>query len=567
MALQLVKNNRQKFGSNMNNPLCFKSIAELAALIRTRAVSPVEVVEAFLMRIRALDNKVNAFITLTGELALNQAKAAETEITAGRYRGPLHGIPIGLKDIYNTAGILTSGHSRIGINNVPAVDSTVTANLYRAGAVLMGKLATHEFAHGGPSFDLPWPPARNPWNLAHFSGGSSSGPGVAVAAAFIPGAMGTDTGGSIRAPAALCGIAGLKPTYGRISRAGVLPNSFTFDHCGPMTWTVEDCAILLQATAGYDPLDPTSSAEAVPDYRLAMQGGLHGLRIGVLRHLWQKDLHIDDHLSRATESALEVFSKLGARLEDVCIRPSQEYHDVKTVISLSELFSVYRPELICRADQFGEDFLGRGGLAGCLFQAADYVCAQQLRRKMLEEAELLYEKYDVLVTAGAGPAPRMEAHRTVSFWEKPTMFSPFSVLGNPALIVCCGFTESGLPMGLQIAGRPFDESVVLRVGHAFEQATQWRSRRPALDPMVSRPDIQISPPVPCGPEVSGKIRDAVWQAARLSGLKLDESQFSHLLRAAPYALAMSERLRNTPVKALEPAATFQFGRNHSFGER
>jgi aspartyl-tRNA(Asn)/glutamyl-tRNA(Gln) amidotransferase subunit A len=543
----------------MNDELHFKTIAELAALIRARRLSPVELTESLLIRIEALDPQLNAFITVTADLARKQAKFTESEIAAGRYRGPLHGIPFGLKDIYNTKGVLTSGHSKICINNVPREDATATQKLYAAGGVLLGKLATHEFAHGGPSFDLPWPPARNPWNLEHFTGGSSSGPGGAVAAGLVPGALGTDTGGSIRTPACYCGLTGLKPTYGLVSRVGVMPNSFTFDHCGPMTWTVEDCAIMLQAIAGHDPGDPASSDRPVPDYRSTLHGDLRGVRIGVVRHFWEEDLKISEELLQATEAALTTFERLGARLEVTRLRPLQDYHDVKTVISLSELFSIHHDDLINRPGDFGEDFLGRGGLAGCLFQAGDYVQAQRVRRRMLEQILPLYEKFDILVSAGAGPAPRLDAHRTVSFWEKPAMFSPFSVLGGPALIVCCGFSTGGLPLGLQIAGRPFDEQTVFKAGHAYEQATEWRSRRPALSPGREQP--RVIPPAadPLRHDVTGRIRQTANTLAMQAGLQLTDSQFAQLARAAPYALEMVRRIRYDRDRAEEPASAFHFG--------
>ena len=268
----------------------FLTIAEAARLVAARKISPVELAQAHLKRIADLDPQLNACITVTADLALGQARQAEREIANGRYRGPLHGIPFGLKDIYDTRGILTSGHSKVCANNVPREDAAAVRKLYDAGAVLLGKLATHEFAHGGPSFDLPWPPARNPWNLEHFTGGSSSGSGAAVAAGLAPFALGSDTGGSIRGPASYCGIVGLMPTYGLVSRAGVIPNSFTFDHCGPMTLTVEDCAIVLQALAGHDPADAGSIESAVPDYRAALSPDIRGLKVGVLRHYWEEDL-------------------------------------------------------------------------------------------------------------------------------------------------------------------------------------------------------------------------------------------------------------------------------------
>jgi aspartyl-tRNA(Asn)/glutamyl-tRNA(Gln) amidotransferase subunit A len=243
----------------MSEELAFLTIAEAAQLIERKELSPVELTTALLRRTEALDPQLNAYLLLTAERALDRARRAEQEIVAGPYRGPMHGIPFALKDIYSTAGIRTTGHSRICLDAVPSEDATTVGKLYEAGAILTGKLAIHEFAHGGPSFDLPWPPARNPWNRTHFTGGSSSGSGAAVAAGFVPGALGSDTGGSIRGPAAFCGVVGLKPTYGLVSRYGIYANSFSFDHAGPMTWTVEDCAIMLQAIAGYDPKDPASA--------------------------------------------------------------------------------------------------------------------------------------------------------------------------------------------------------------------------------------------------------------------------------------------------------------------
>src|SRR5687768_11098691 len=236
----------------MTDELHFSTVAQSAELIRTRKLSPVELTQAHLKRIADLDPQLNAYITLTADLALKQAREAEQEIAKGRYRGPLHGIPYGLKDIYNTRGILTTGYSRVCADNVPAEDATTTRKLQEAGGILMGKLATHEFAHGGPSFDLPWPPARNPWNTAYFTGGSSSGSAAAVAAGLVPGALGTDTGGSIRSPAWLSGIVGFKPTFGRVSRYGMVPFSASCDHAGPMAWTVEDCALILAPIAGFD---------------------------------------------------------------------------------------------------------------------------------------------------------------------------------------------------------------------------------------------------------------------------------------------------------------------------
>ena len=343
------------------------TIADAARLIERRRISPLELTDALIARIETLDPQINAFLLPTPEKAREQARAAGREIMAGNYRGPLHGVPFGLKDIYCTAGIRTTSHSRICADYVPTEDATTVTRLYQAGAVLLGKLATHEFAHGGPSFDLAWPPARNPWNREHFTGGSSSGAGAAIAAGFTPGAMGSDTGGSIRGPAALCGIVGLKPTYGLVSRAGVYANSFTFDHAGPMTWTVEDCAIMLQALAGHDPKDPASADRRIPDYHAALTGDIKGLRIGIVRHLYEEDLAVAPEVHAALEEAYGVFRSLGAKLEEVRIRPAADYYAVKITIAESEQYAIHEEELRTRPQVSRhplQQFRLRAGTAG-----------------------------------------------------------------------------------------------------------------------------------------------------------------------------------------------------------
>ena len=541
----------------MTDELHFLTIAQAAELIRTRKVSPVELTQAYLDRIAALDAQLNAYITITADLALEQARQAEREIAQGNYRGPLHGIPIGLKDIYNTRGILTSGHSKVCIDNVPTEDATTVKKLYAAGAVLLGKLATHEFAHGGPSFDLPWPPARNPWHLEHFTGGSSSGAGAAVAGGLAPAALGSDTGGSIRGPASHCGIVGLMPTYGLVSRAGVIPNSFTFDHCGPMTWTVEDCAIVLQALAGYDPLDAGSIEVPVPDYRAALSPDIRGIRIGVLRHYWEEDLPAHEDLRRAMDDAIEVLRKLGAKIEGCRARAMLDSLDVKVIIAETEIFSIHHKELIARPGDFGRDFLGRI-LPACLFQAADYVAASREHRRIMAEARRLCERYDVLLTAGFGPAPRLDAHRTLNFWQRPNIFTPSNVTAGPALELCNGFSKTGLPLGMQVIGRPFGEATVLRVGHAYEQATPWRQRRPQLTSGAKQPAVTPKGNEPDASSVDAATRDLALRMAHRAGLRLDERQMAILLEAAPHALAMANRVRKDRDRFEEPALVFRF---------
>jgi aspartyl-tRNA(Asn)/glutamyl-tRNA(Gln) amidotransferase subunit A len=533
------------------------TIAAAAELLESRKLSPVEYADALISRIDALDPQVDAFITVTAELARSQAKEAERDIAKGNYRGPLHGIPLGLKDIYNTRGILTSGGSRVGADNVPSEDATTARKLREAGAVLLGKLQTHEFAHGGPSFDLPWPPARNPWNLEHFTGGSSSGSGAALAAGFLPGALGSDTGGSIRGPASLCGITGFMPTYGLVSRAGVIPNSFTFDHCGPMARTAEDCAILLQALAGYDPEDAGSIEQPIPDYRGALKAGAKGLRMGVLRHYWEEDLPAHEDHRRALEEAIATFGKLGARLEDCRARPMSDGMDIKIVIAESEIFAIHHDNLAARPGDFGRDFLGRV-LPACLFQSVDYVQALREHRRYMAEIKPLYAKYDVLLTCGMGPAPRLDAHRTVNFWQRSNAFTPSNVARSPALVLPCGFSRGGLPVGMQIIGRPFGDATVLRAGHAYQSATDWHQRRPALDPGRPQPALMPKGNEPGVSDADGAMLAHVEQMARRAGLKLDERQMAILLETAPYALAMAARIHKPRDRMEEPSLVFRF---------
>ncbi len=540
--------------------LHFLTLAEAARLIASRELSPVEYTQALMARADALDAQVNAFITRTNERALEQARTAEVEIAKGRHRGPLHGIPFGLKDIYDTAGIRTTGHSKLGLDNVPATTATAAQRLLDAGAVLLGKLATHEYASGGPSLDLPWPPARNPWNTAHFTGGSSSGSGAAVAAGFMPAALGTDTGGSIRIPSALCGLAGLKPTYGLVSRKGVIPNSFTFDHCGPMAWTVEDCALVLQAIAGHDPKDPTSAQHALPDYAKALTGDIRGLRIGVVRHFWEDEGPSPPAMARAMEGAIDVFRALGATIGVARMRTRQAYNDVKMVIAKAELVVIHEQAMRERLQDFGADFVGRN-LPGFLFTAADYVRAQRERRRMVDEMTPLYEQFDVLLTASAAPAARLDTLIGSGFsdkWEKPNIYTPFSVSAGPALVVCNGYTDDGLPLAMQLVGRPFNEATVLNAGHAYEQATDWRRRRPQLTPGAQAPLLTAPAAEALKVDIDGPTRTIVDAAVARAGLTLSDAHRNLLYRVAPPVLAAVNRIPRNRPQTDEPANVFGF---------
>src|SRR4029077_8975741 len=390
--------------------------------------------------------------------------------------------------------------------------------------------------------DLPWPPARNPWNLVHFSGGSSSGSGAGVAAGMMPVALGSDTGGSIRGPSSLCGIVGLMPTFGLVSRAGVITNSYTFDHCGPLARTVEDCALALEVLAGYDPSDAGSLSRPIPRYRRALGEDLRGVRIGVLRHPWEEDIPASEDVRPAMDAGLDVLRGLGAELEECRVRPLGSYFDVKIIIAESEIFSVHAKNLLARPKDFGADFRSRV-LPSVLFTAHDYVQATREHRRMMAEMEPLYAKFDAFVTAGMGEAPRITDYRSVSFWQKPSVLTAWNVTGQPVLALPNGFGKNGLPLGMQIVGRPFGETTILRVGHAYERATEWHTRHPQLVRGATAPD-GVPPPVLSGgaDQVDTETRDLCVKSARRAGIALDDLMLAQLLEGAPYALGMVQRV-------------------------
>ena len=458
----------------------FLTIAEASALLRKRELSPVELVESRLQRTERLDGELHSFIRVLREPALAAARSAEAEIVAGNWRGPLHGIPIGLKDIYETNGVATTGHSKVMIDHVPRQDATSVRRLTEAGAIMLGKLATHEFAFGGPSFDLPWPPARNPWDKTRFTGGSSSGTGAAVAAGLVLGGTGSDTGGSIRGPAAFCGIAGLKPSYGRISRAGILPLAFSLDHAGPMAWTAEDCAITLGAMAGHDPADPASADRPVPDYRAALAGDVKGLRVGLIRHFYEDDNPANEATRQAIAAAVKVLEDLGCSVREVRLSPLADWAACGILIMLAEGYAIHEANLRERFADYGEAFRDRMALAA-LISGGDYVQAVRRRRELVSEFSSAMAVLDLVVTAAApSEAPAIDAVGKFAIFERPSLTMPFNVTGMPAMSVCCGYTSAGLPLAFQLGGKPFDEATVLKLAHAYEKATPWRSTRPHL---------------------------------------------------------------------------------------
>lgn len=453
-------------------------IAEAADLIRAKKLSPVELTKASLARIEKLDAKFHAFIKVTPDIALKAAKAAETEITAGNHRGPLHGVPFALKDIIDWVGLPTTAHSKVLIDNIAKSDAVVTERLKAAGGVMLGKLATHEFAIGGPSFDLPWPPAVNPWGGRHLPGGSSSGSGVALAARMLPAALGTDTGGSVRNPASMCAIVGLKPTYGLVSRRGVFPLSFSLDHVGPMTRSVRDNALLLQILAGHDPKDPGSADVEIPDYTKDLGRGVKGVRVGLVRHFYDGDVTADPRQIAALDTAAETLRGLGADVREVRLAPAADYETCCRIILASEAYAIHRRWLQEQPQNYGD--LGRQRLlAGATFTAADYIDALRMRSRLIAQTLAVFEGIDIALTSSSmdPPCPLDDAEAVARNYPRQSR-QPFNVTGQPALAMPAGFTGDGLPLSLQLIGRPFEETMVYRVAAAYEDATGWTKRLP-----------------------------------------------------------------------------------------
>jgi aspartyl-tRNA(Asn)/glutamyl-tRNA(Gln) amidotransferase subunit A len=464
----------------MTAELWSRPIESLAPAIRAGTLSPVTLTEAVLDRIQKVDGRLQSFIHVATD-ALAQARAAAAEIAAGRWRGPLHGIPIGVKDNYLTRDMPTTVGSTAPGLAFPLRDSAAAARLRAAGAVLIGKTRTHEFAWGNVT-----PPVRNPWNLERVPSGSSGGSGAAVAAGLCVAALGSDTGGSIRMPAAVCNLVGLKPTFGRVSRDGIVPHSWSLDHAGPLARTVGDAAILLQVLAGYDAADPGCAATHVPDYTEALGRPVAGLTIGVCRnHFFERN---QDDVEHAVEQAIADLAAAGARTVDfeiplleyglgaifaIELASSTAYHDVSLKAGRTPH---YQPDVRTLVE------IGR------LVSAPDYLKAEQYRTLLMDEFRRVFERVDVVV----GPTTPITAWKigewTVNVGGQPESVLaaswrftyPYNLTGLPAISVPCGFDREGLPIGLQIAGRPFDEPTVLQVAHAYEQAHDWKDRHPAL---------------------------------------------------------------------------------------
>lgn len=462
----------------MSRPLHELSIAQAGAALRAGTLTSAELTRHALARIDSLDDGLDAFVLVTRQRALDDAARADADFAAGIDHGPMQGIPYALKDIYDTKGIRTTCHSALLRDNVPAADCVVQEKLAAGGGVLLGKLGTFEFAIGGPSFDLPFPPARNPWRRTHVSGGSSSGSGAAVAAGMVRMALGSDTGGSIRWPAAVCGIVGMKPTYGRVSRRGIFPLSYTLDHAGPLAWSVEDAAISLAVMAGFDPLDPASADVPVNDYLADLGKGVTGLRIGYTRDFFLDQPACNPEIVATLDAAAQALRDLGAVVEEVAMPAYSYFAACQQTIMFAEAYAIHEQDIRTRPMAYGARAYA-SIVGGALLSAADYVQALRLRGELTAHVDGLLADHDVLLTPSALATAQAFDGYGADFDANGIMTGAFNVTGHPAMALPLGFAANGLPLGGQLVGRAFDEAMVFRVGAALEAALGMAQSRPA----------------------------------------------------------------------------------------
>jgi aspartyl-tRNA(Asn)/glutamyl-tRNA(Gln) amidotransferase subunit A len=466
--------------------LVFRSLSEVAALLASRRLSPVELLEAVLVQTRAFEPTVHAYITPTFERAEAAARVAEQEIIDGAYRGPLHGIPIAVKDNLWTRGLRTTAGSKLLEDFVPQEDAATVARLLAAGAVLTGKCNMHELASGGTTTNAYFGATHNPWSLDRIPGGSSGGSAAAVAAGFCYAALGTDTAGSVRNPAAYCGLVGLKGTYGRVSNYGVVPLSYTADHVGPLARTVRDTALTMQAISGFDRRDPTSVKVPVPELLAGFGGDLKGLRVGLPRRYFFDQIAAD--VDSAVEAALGVLLDLGASIQDVDFPAAGMTPLLYRFITRPEAASFQEEFLQLRPQDYGDAAIRNMANLGEFVLAKDYLRAQRLRAAMRVELEQIMDDVDLLVTPTTPtvahpigrPFTQVDGAPIEPFDLTVGLTAPFDLTGSPAISLPCGFTEDDLPVGLQLVGRAWDEATVLRAADAFERATDWHERHPGL---------------------------------------------------------------------------------------
>jgi aspartyl-tRNA(Asn)/glutamyl-tRNA(Gln) amidotransferase subunit A len=452
-----------------------RSLADLARALRERRLSPAEVVGVLLRRIEAKDRDLGTFITVTGEKALKEASRAEEEIMAGRHRGPLHGVPLGLKDLIYTEGVRTTMGSAFFKDFVPDYSATVALKLEEAGAVLVGKMNTHEFAYGPTGDRSYFGPTRNPHDTSRISGGSSGGSAAAVAANFLYGSLGSDTAGSIRIPAALCGVVGMKPTFGRVSKYGVFPLSWTLDHVGPLTRTVEDNAILLSVLAGHDPEDPYSANAPAEDFTRDLGRTVQGTTVGVPKDYYFE--HVEEEVGKRVEGAIEIFRSLGVKVQEVGIPHLRETLKAQRYILAADAYAIHEERLKSAPERFDDEVRERL-LKGEMLRAHRYANAQQRKLGAKDEFERALGEVEVLLAPTVPIAATLVDQREMNFaGHEETVRSavtrltgPANLIGFPSLSIRCGFTSSGLPVGMQLLGRPFDEATLYRFGHAYEAA-------------------------------------------------------------------------------------------------
>ena len=449
-------------------PLHLTSMADAVRMLRTGSIKPIELVESCLAQIEAHDSSLNAYITVCADQAREAAEKAGWDIEQGRPRGLLHGVPIALKDIYDTIGVLTTCHSKLFEHRVPDSDCDAWERLSASGSILLGKTGTHEFATGGPSFDLPWPPSRNPWNTDHIPAGSSSGSAAAVAAGMAFMAMGSDTGGSIRSPAGVNGLSGFKPSYGRLSRRGIFPLSWTQDHAGPLARTTEDCAFAMQVLAGYDPKDPASVDAAVPDYLGPLNRPIKGMKVGWCTNWYEGEA--DASVEKSLVDAVATLKDLGAEIVPVEMPPLADFHACGRIIILSEVYAIHRRWIAAAPEMYGEFFRLRTRL-GAFISADQYLDALRWRRTLAAAMVEAMGDVDLVLTANQnGPAETFEnSQQDYHFFGKSSLTMPANVSGQPALTIRGGFAENGLPLGIQLIGQSFADADLLRIGHQFEK--------------------------------------------------------------------------------------------------
>jgi len=469
----------------MPEDLISRPLHQLAPLLQKKEISPVDLFNEAIERIQRLQPKLNSFITITEQEGRKAATEAESEIRKGQYRGPLHGIPISIKDLFATRGVRTTAGSKVLAKWIPDYDATAVARLHQAGMVLIGKTNLHEFAYGVTNDNPHYGSARNPWDPARVPGGSSGGSAAAVASSQCSASLGSDTGGSIRIPSAVCGVVGLKPTYGRVSRYGAIPLSWSLDHVGPLTKSVEDAAIMLAAIAGPDPMDPSSSSRPLPDYRKEMQGSIRGLRLGVPRQYFFE--HVDPEIEKFVNAAIRQLESLGTTSVEVDIPDLENCSAMEAQITLAEATSYHEPYLRKQPDDYGPGV--RTNLeAGCYLLATDYVKSQRARTLLLRNFNEAFKRADVIVSPTLPALPPqvgevwvqsrdLREHVIDAFLR---FNIPYDLTGLPAISVPCGFSSTGLPIGLQIAGRAFEETTILKAASAYERSTDWHLARPVM---------------------------------------------------------------------------------------